>query len=452
MRVNRKVRLRVALQNSVFVVLIIVFAGLLAVAAREYRAQWYVTSSGRNTLSAASIDLLRKIEGPVAVTAYATPQDARFGDLRKLIRDFVARYQRAKPDIQLDFIDPRDQPKAATAAGVQVNGELVVEYGGRRERLSNLSEVAFTNVLVRLARATERLVMSLDGHGERSLINGANHDLGDFGKQLAAKGIEVSALNLVIAPDVPDNVALLVIASPQTQVLPNEIARLERYLERGGNLLWLIDQEPLYGLEPVAEQLGLILMPGIVVDPDSIERGGRPVMAVAAAGNYSSHPVVRAFRFNTLFPFARALTTNPIADWSVIRLIEVAPRGWIETDNLDRRIVFDQGRDIPGPATIALAFERSRNERTQRVVVVGSGHFLANTYLGNGGNLDLGINMVNWLMGDDILIAVQPRRVPDASLALSKVSLLSIVGAYLIVLPLLLLSFGALIWWRRRRA
>jgi len=55
MRVSRKVRLRVALQNSVFVVLIIVFTGLLAVAAREYRAQWDVTSSGRNTLSAASV-------------------------------------------------------------------------------------------------------------------------------------------------------------------------------------------------------------------------------------------------------------------------------------------------------------------------------------------------------------------------------------------------------------
>jgi ABC-type uncharacterized transport system involved in gliding motility auxiliary subunit len=217
-------------------------------------------------------------------------------------------------------------------------------------------------------------------------------------------------------------------------------------------LLWLIDQEPLYGLEPIAEQLGLILTPGTVVDPDSIERGGRPVMAIAAAGNYSSHPIVRAFRLNTLFPFARALTTTQIADWNVIRLIEVAPRGWIETDSLDRRIVFDQGRDIPGPATISLAFERSRNERTQRVVVVGSGHFLANTYLGNGGNLDLGINMVNWLMGDDTLIAVQPRRIPDASLTLSKAWLLSIVGAYLIVLPLLLLGLGALIWWRRGRA
>jgi ABC-type uncharacterized transport system involved in gliding motility auxiliary subunit len=335
---------------------------------------------------------------------------------------------------------------------VQVNGELVIEHRGRRERSSTLSELEFTNVLIRLARSAERTVMSLDGHGERSLINGANHDLGDFGKQLAAKGVSVSALNLTISPEVPDNVALLVIAQPQTEILGIEIAKLERYLDRGGNFLWLIDQEPLYGLETIAERLGLQLTPGIVVDPDSIERGGRPVMAVAAAGSYNAHPIVRSFRLNTLFPFARALSVTPIDDWNATRLIEVAPRGWIETDSLDRRIVFDQGRDIPGPITVALALERIRNERTQRVVTVGSGHFLANTYLGNGGNLDLGINMVNWLVGDDTLIAIQPRSAPDASLTLSKPALLGMVVTFLIALPVALLSFGAFIWWRRRRA
>jgi ABC-type uncharacterized transport system involved in gliding motility auxiliary subunit len=133
MKLTRQVRLRMALQNGVFVLLIVVLAGLAAMAAREARTQWDLTSSRRNTLSNASIEVIRKIDGPVEVTAYATPQDARYGDLRKLIRDFIARYQRAKPDIKLEFIDPREQPKAARR-GVQANGELVIEHRGRRER------------------------------------------------------------------------------------------------------------------------------------------------------------------------------------------------------------------------------------------------------------------------------------------------------------------------------
>ena len=452
MSMNRRLRFRVAMQNGAFVVLIVAFVAACLVAAREYRTQWDLSSSSRNTLSQASVDVVSKIQGPVIVTAFATPQDVRFGDLRKLIRDFLARYQRAKPDLRLEFIDPRDQPKAAAAAGVRVNGELVVEYGGRSERLSNLSELEFTNALVRLMRQSKRLVMSLEGHGERSLINGANHDLGDFGKQLTIKGINVSALNLAIVPEVPDDLALLIVANPQTQLQAIEQERLERYVERGGNLLLLLDQEPLNGLEPIVERLGVILSPGIVVDPDAIERGGRPVMAVAAAGSYGAHPVVRSFRLNTLFPFARAVSTNAIGDWRAEVLVEVAPRGWLEADGLDRRIVFDQGRDVRGPVTVAVALERIKEERTQRVIAVGGGHFLANTYLGNGGNLDLGINMVNWLIGDDVLIAIQPRSAPDVSLALGKWWLLGIVVIFLVVVPLACVASGTLIWWRRRRA
>jgi ABC-type uncharacterized transport system involved in gliding motility auxiliary subunit len=449
---QRKMQLRIGMQNGVFVLLLVALAALVALLAREHRMQWDLTTSGRNTLSAASIETLGKLDGPVRVTAYATPQDPRLGELRKLIRDFIARYQRVKPDVTLEFIDPRSQPKAAAQAGVQVNGELVIEHAGRSERIASLSELEFTNLLIRLARANERLVMGLEGHGERSLASQANHDLGDFGKQLRSKGIELNSLNLAIAPEVPDNAALLVIASPQTEITAIELEKLVRYVERGGNLLWLIDQEPLHGLEPIAERLGLVLPPGVVVDPDAIERGGRPVMAVAAPGNYSAHPILRTFRLNTMFPFARPIAINPVEGWNISALIEVAPRGWVESGDLGGRIVFDAGLDTPGPVTIAYALERLREEKNQRIVVIGSGHFLANTYLGNGGNLDLGVNIVNWLTGDDRLIAIQPRSAPDVSLSLSKGWLTALVVAFLIALPLVFVCAGAWIWWRRRSA
>lgn len=444
-------RLRLFAQNGIFVLLAVVLVAILALLAREHRVEWDLTTSGRNTLTAASLQTLASLDGPITVTAYATPHDPRLGDLRKLIRDLIARYQRAKPDMRLEFVDPREQPKAAQRAGVQSNGELVIEYQGRSERLSTLAEAELTQLLIRLARSGERIVMSLDGHGERSLTGGANHDLGDFGKQLAAKGLKVSTLNLSIAPAVPENVAALVIASPQTALQPAEIDRLLQHVDAGGNLLWLIDQEPLHGLELLAERLGILLSPGVVVDPDAIERGGRPVMSVAAAGAYSAHPIVQRFRLNTLFPFARAIATVPIEGMGAVPLIEVAPRGWVETDGLDGRIVFDKDRDIAGPVIVGVALERLRNERTQRIVVVGSGHFLANQYLGNGGNLDLGTNIINWLIGDDQLIAIQPRTAPDVTLVLSKAWLFGIVVAFLIMLPLALLGAGGWIWWSRRR-
>src|SRR6185295_15188816 len=121
-------------------------------------------------------------------------------------------YQRIKPDISLNFVDPREEPKLVQAAGVRMNGELVVDYNQKQEHLTDYSEQSFVNALMRLARGGERLIMALDGHGERRLNGIANHDLGEFGKQLGAKGFQTNSLNLAIAPEVPANALVLLIA------------------------------------------------------------------------------------------------------------------------------------------------------------------------------------------------------------------------------------------------
>ena len=138
-------------------------------------------------------------------------------------------------------------------------------------------------------------------------------------------------------------------------------------------------------------------------------------------------------------------------EWRVTRLIEVAPRGWVETGKLDGKIAFDKARDIPGPVNIAVALERNVNDRTQRVVVVGNGSFLSNTSIGISGNLDLGVNIVNWLAGDDRMIVIQPREAADSAVDIDQATLYLIAFTFLIVAPLAFMLTGLAIWWRRRR-
>jgi len=449
MHIDKRMRRQMWAQNSLFVVLFLAAIGLLAYLSHSYPRQWDVTQNARNSLSAASLNTLRQMPGPVSITAYATAQDPQLGDVRKLIRDFLAPYRVAKPDIALKFVDPSEQPQAARAAGVQMNGEMVVEYRGRSEHLTALNEETVANLLMRLARSGERLVMYLEGHGERSLQGIANHDLGDFGKQLQAKGFKIGGLNLALAQDVPANARLLVIASPRVDVQPGEVAKLKRYLDRGGNLLWLIDQEPLHALQPLAEQLGLVLGPGIVVDPSAAEQKAPPTWSLGAA--YPQHAATRGFNLNTVFPFARQIGVGEGRDWHATPLVEVAPRGWVETSPLEGAIAFDKASDIPGPITIGVALEKPAEDRSQRAVVIGSGNFLANSYLGNGGNLDLGVNLVNWLAGDEQLVTIQPRATIDGRLSLGRISAAAISFGFLIVLPLIFLGAGVFIWWRRRR-
>jgi ABC-type uncharacterized transport system involved in gliding motility auxiliary subunit len=243
---------------------------------------------------------------------------------------------------------------------------------------------------------------------------------------------------------------MLVIATPRADLQASEVEKIIRYVESGGNVLWLLDPGPLRGLQPFAEALGLVLTPGVVVDPALKPPRGPPVFAAAAS--YGQHPITAAFRYNTLFPYARQIGADESEEWRITPLIEVAQRGWVEMSSLAETPVFDKARDLPGPITIASAFERTVNDKQQRVLVVGNGSFLANSYIGSAGNLQLGVAMMNWLSSEDDLVSIDPRPAPDTKVELDQMTLYIIVFSFLVGLPLVLVLTGTFIWWRRRRA
>ena len=473
------------LRNLLFVLLLSGIAFGLGYLATRHHAQRDITHNASNSLEPASVEVLRQLGGPANITVYATEQDARLGDIRKIIRNILSLYQRYKPDMRLVFIDPEKEPEKARAARVQINGEMVVEYAGRSEHLTQINEQTITSALLRLAHSRDQTVMYLDGHGERKLDGIANHDLGmPFGAKLKQNGFRINSLNLALAQEVPSNASVLVITQPQVDLMPGEVDKLLRYVERGGNLFWLVDAEPLHGLERLAEKLDLLLPPGIVIDPAATGMNA-PATWSLGAGYPPQHPITRNFNLITAFPSARPLAWNENPDWQHSVLVEVAARGWVSRNAAGDKPPprhggvepsgaggaasqllpqtagsasnvsqprFDKRHDTPGPAVIALALQRNINDREQRTVVVGNGAFLANSFAGNGGNVDLGVNMVNWLVGEDRLINLQPRTAKDSNLALGKTQLTAIGIGFLIGLPLLLAGVGGYIWWKRRRA
>lgn len=436
---------RRALRHGVIAVIFLGVAGTLAAFARLHPLSWDVSQNSRHSLSAASRNVLRQMPEPAVITAYATRQDMELGDIRKHIYDFVEPYRQAKPDLILKFVDPAEHPQQAREAGIRANGELVIAYRKRREHVLALNEQALTNALLRVSRSRQTHIRLLDGHGERKFDGSAPHDLGNFGKHLEGRGIRLAPPDVEAARDA----GLMLIAGPQSDLLPGEMAQIKAYLDGGGNLLWLLDGSPLHGLQPLAEALGLVLTPGAVIDPDA--RGRYSVPAVAQAASYGPHAVTDNFDLATVFPQVRQLGFAEASDWHVTSLVETSAGSWVESGAPDDAATFDPQRDIPGPVTLAAALERTVEERRQRVAVVGGGAFLSNAYIGLGGNLDFGINLVEWLKGDDYLIAIQPKATIDATLNLSKRSAAALSFGFLFGLPLAFFAAGGIIWCRRRK-
>jgi ABC-type uncharacterized transport system involved in gliding motility auxiliary subunit len=392
---------------------------------------------------------------------FATKDDASGGDnFRKGMIDFIARYQREKKNVNLRFINPSIEPKLAQDAGVKEDGEVVVEYNKRSEHIiPPIAEQEMTNLLVRLSRTNQQAVMYLDGHGERNLLGVKNHDIGEFGKQLEKKGFKFANPDLTVAQAVPSNGAMLVIASPQVNVSEVEAKKIKAYLERGGNLLWLVDDNNLRGLESVAEYLGMTVSSGIALDMASAQYGADA--RVSFASLYGEHAITKNFMLRTLFPEAHQVTAKGTDEngWKVSNLVEVAPNGWLMAGKLakDAKPEFNEKTDKRGPINIGVALERIYGKKGQRVVVMGNANFLSNTFITNGGNLDLGVNIVNWLAGDDQLITIQPMPLKDINVTIpdsdsGRLVAWTVFHGFQYFLPLAMMIAGFYFWWKRRKA
>ena len=337
----------------------------------------------------------------------------------------------------------------------------MITYQGRSENLTSLSESSITNALLRLSRQGERWIVFLSGHAESDPHGEANFDLGLFGKELERGGFNVQQINLA-ENVIPSNTNLLVIASPRVSLLPGEVEQIREWIDQGGNLLWFAEPGEERGLTPLAEHLDIEFLPGTIVDATSQLFGVSNPSIIVVSG-YPSQAITREMTAVTVFPEAAAIDIADSEVWETIPLLSTLNRSWTESGELAGEIQFDADSDErAGPLDLGVALTRSlpaeaggetdgEESREQRIVVIGDGDFLSNTYLGNAGNLDLGLNIVNWLSHDEDYIDIRIKSAPDTSLELGRIAQGVIGLGFLIGLPLLLLLTGTIIWLRRRR-
>ncbi|RLA10209.1 MAG: hypothetical protein DRQ60_00115 [Gammaproteobacteria bacterium] len=438
----------------VLVIIVAVLAGGLA-NRHSFESDW--TAASRHTLTAGSIEILNQLDQPLIVIAFTRDQQ-----LAKTMADRIARYQRHSNLISFETVNPDQHPNRAEAAGIDQDGVLFLTLGERHESLRQLDEQSISNAILRLSRGAGIEILVLTGHGERSAKGQANRDISHFANTLLDQGFQISLYQIDPTAAIPTANTLLVISAPQTRLSGGEIARLLAFIQDGGRLLWLGDPGDLQGLKPLAIQLGVRFLPGTLVDPAGMQAAGSAAFTLATADAYRPHPITQQFQFTTVFPLATGLSQNDNR-WQATPLAIVGEQGWLEQGELVEPVEFDKQHDLLGPVTLALALTREQQknrennsennpgdqQKPQRVVIVGDGDFVANAYLGNGGNRQLGLNIINWLAGDDQLINLQPIVAADTRLDLSPTHALIVGLGFLLVLPALLALTGGIIWWRR---
>ena len=469
MKLSDQSRLQLATQKIIFLLLFISSIGMLAWVSNHYSYQFDLTANKRHSLSSNSVDLLNTLDGAVTVHAYTTDDVTR-----QAINEIITRYQRIKTDFRLRLLNPDIDIEQVQKDGVVMNKPFafVIHYNGRMEHIDSLSEQSISNALLRLNRRENQQVVFLSGHGERDIDGTDNRAYATLKSQLSDMGFNLQTVNL-LENSLPENTRLLVIAAPANPYLAGEVEHIVKYIDAGGNLLWLTDPGELFGLDKIATSFGLQLQDGIIIDNNTELRQtlGIEHPAIIPVTEYFPHIITNTIRYNTLFPLARGISPlsndNTVNNWQAEALFNSTGKSWSEAGGLKEEMVFNTSEgDVAGPVTMAVALHRPRSSRidgvqagqhddatasgSQRMVVVGDSDFLSDTYIGAGANLNLGLNIFNWLIGDDDFISVEVKPAADTKLILDEAQLVIIGFGFFLIIPIVLLVIGFRIWYVRK--
>jgi ABC-type uncharacterized transport system involved in gliding motility auxiliary subunit len=243
--------------------------------------------------------------------------------------------------------------------------------------------------------------------------------------------------------------------------LAEEHQALQRYLERGGSLLVMIDPMAQTDLFEDLAGWGVRVGDDFVIDQ---VQGLFGRAATPLAAQYAPHPIVEDLREVTMFHLARSVEPAEGAT-GLQAIVFTGEDSWAESKIDDQPELGPDDR--PGPVPIAVAgtplLAASDDAAAEgatpepaggdaRLVVFGDSDFASNELIDAYRNRDLFLNSVNWLVGDVEAISIRPNQARASRFQLTSDQFGRIRTLSLFVLPQLLAMLGAVSWWLRRRA
>ena len=461
------------------------------------------------SLSDASIDLVENLEDPVTLKAFFTEDlPAPYINYRRFLRDKLADYRAyGGSNIQYEFVDPAEdealqeeanrfrippvQIQVIESDNVQLKNAYMgvsIQYAGKREVIPVVQDLStleydITSAIRRLSSDQLPVLGFLTGHGEPPAQQAMGTLYNQLGRNYAPKDITVNDS----LPMLSENPEALLIIAPTDSFPPHHLQAIDSYLVQGGKVGVLINRVDANlqtgqatvldtGLESLLAQYGATVSTNLILDKQSSaitvarqqgfftvqQQIEYPFLPVATNFNPESMMVNRLS--DVLFYFASTIDTSAVIPDGVFRepLIYSSSRSQTQEGFfMLQPEVAQQSAMNEGPYLIGAAYTGSfpsfyGNPNTSdqgRLVVVGDGDFLNESIVGPiPSNIELGLNMVDWLIQDDALLSIRSKKIQPRSLGETPESIRPWVKNINLIGPILLIVLFGLFRWRQRKA
>lgn len=451
-----------------------------------------LTANREYSLSPQTVKMMQSIDKPVHITFF---HDRGMRETVELYELFAAQNDK----IKVEFFDPMVNPAQAKLRGVEFAGTALYESEGRKLTVNGPTETDIANGILRITQAKQQIACFVDGHGEPDPFSLESHDHmeGDAGHShgletkfvqherhgmaKARGGLEsmnyvVEKVSLLKADATLAQCAVLIVAGPQSPFLDAELRSIDRYLDQGGNAMFMIDPFVKTGLEDIIRKFGVDLGQGMVIDEASHFWADPSTPAVT---DYNRHEITDKLPLS-FFPGVRPLmpTKEPVPGVSVRPLVNSSQKSFANADKM--RVDHKSAKNGYAPQTLMLTarinpntvesgetlLKRLRGEETAdakaaasekviarkeaRIVVSGDSDFATNSFYHVLGNGALFLNAVNFLASRENLIGLEPRTYDLPYVSMTNTQMKGTFILSIILIPLLMAAIGVAVWWRRR--
>lgn len=481
---------------------------------------WDTTWDKSNTLTQNSQEVIKKLKGDLTITTYsnlladdwfeAVPERVNFD------RHHFEQYIRFKPDIKMKYVYYYD---SVDSRRMMAFPDTTLTLEQRARRVAHLYETKFSrylspeeirakidlrpekNLFVRqvvresgekmflrkfndmqghpgeseITAAFKRMVMTLPtvgfltGHGERDIYLEGDRDYARFAtdkwfrQALINQGFETQTVTL--NQEIPDSISILVIADMRQALSSFEFQNLNKYVERGGNLLIIGEHSRQEFMNPLLEPFGVRLLDDVLVSPSEKMAPDalfvRPTREAADLSYYFGIPLKRGFMKITM-PSAVGLSYVTDKGFNVWPLLQTDSTGvWNETETtnfIDDTVQYNPSAgEIEQTYVTGLGLSRMVGDKEQKIIVLSDADCLGNGELFKvrnddfeSGNYYIILGSFYWLSDGEAPIDVRRPGSRDNKLYISKDGASVLKVTFNWIIPALILATGLFVWLRRR--
>lgn len=470
-------RVHAALRTGVGLAATAIFCFSIVYVATERDAKVDLSYFRTARAGEASKRLVRALDKTVNVHLFFPPAnevleqvDGYFSDLTKESKRLIVKHH-----------DHALEPRLARELGVTGNGVVVIanEDGKLREQIPlPMTLESARNALRTLDQDVHKRIIGVArkdrvayltrGHGERAYDPAGEADrratIKDLKQALTDQGFEPRDLGVAqgLATDVPEDAALVLIVGPQQPFLDEEIAALDRYLDRNGRLLVALDPESGPALDKLLAGLSLRYTPVQLANDRAYWRRAYQVAdrVNIATSSYSSHASVSTIgKLGAQAPLimmgAGHLEKNDKGAVGIVNVhftVRSEPATWADANG---NFELDEGAEFRNTFELGAAVTRRnasalRPEEEARVVVLADSDAIADVVIRNLGNAYLLLDSIRWLAGNEDtggLIASEE----DVAIAHTRKQDVAWFYGTVFAAPALVLGLGFAMTRRRRR-